>query len=129
MDRMGVPVLLAVAGGHGVAGTDHDCHSPEVDQYQPEGGYEEDPQIEVEEKSIMVNPRFELLLANYRTHDLLTSLLAGIALLIVLVGWVLCTRVRTRFDRFVKNAYFSITLLIWVLTLIVMTKAVIGGAS
>jgi hypothetical protein len=121
-------MLLAKPGGLGAGGADHDCHPSEVDQYQPKGGYEEDPQAEVEEKSIVINPRFELLLANYRTHDLLTSLLAGIAFLIVLVGWVISTQVRTPFDRFVKNAYFSITLLIWVLTLIVMTKAAIGGA-
>lgn len=77
----------------------------------------------------MDNPRLALLLANYRLHDWLTLLLAGFALLSVLAGCAVSARVRTRFDRVLKMVYFAMSLLMWVITLTVMTVIMIGGLS
>ena len=77
----------------------------------------------------MNNPRFALLLANYRMHDQLTLTLAGIALLFVLVGWIGFARVQNRFSLFMKNVYYAMILFYWVLILIGMTAYVIGGKS
>ena len=72
------------------------------------------------------NPRWELLMANYRQYDQLTLILAAIALAAVLIGWAMLGRKTPRWQR---NLYFGFLLFAFVLTLAGTTILIIRGGA
>ena len=70
------------------------------------------------------NPRWDLLMANYRQYDQLTLVLAGISVAAVLVGWAMQGRKTPYWQR---NLYFCFLLFVFILTLAGATIVVIRG--
>ena len=70
------------------------------------------------------NPRFIVLMANYRQYDHLTLVLAGIALLAVLGGWAMLGRKTPRWQR---DIYFGFLIFAFVLTMAGSAYLIIRG--
>lgn len=60
----------------------------------------------------MNNPRYALLLANYLKYDTMTLILAGTALLAVLLGWSMTTlKHNSRLDEILKKLFLGFILI------------------
>jgi len=72
------------------------------------------------------NPRFAVLMANYRQYDQLTLMLAGIALAAVLVSWAMLGAKTPAWQR---NLYFCFLLVVFVLSMAGATLVIIRGGT
>lgn len=59
----------------------------------------------------------DLWLDNLHQHEMLTVILAGSSLAVVLVGWVIVSSQRTRFDRILRATFLVFILVMWLITL------------
>lgn len=71
----------------------------------------------------------DLWLTNLHQHDMLTVILAGLALLVVLAGGVILHNTRTRLDRFIRSIFLVTVMALWVITLAGSAWALIVGIS
>jgi hypothetical protein len=72
------------------------------------------------------NPRFAVLMANYRQYDQLTLVLAGIALAAVLIGWAMLGKNTPIWQR---HLYFCFLLVVFIFTLAGATFVIIRGGT
>jgi hypothetical protein len=68
--------------------------------------------FELEEK-----PMTTIWLDNLYQHDMMTITLAGFALAVVLVGWSILEKNKSRFDQILRQAFLVLVLVLWVITL------------
>lgn len=72
------------------------------------------------------NPRFLVLMTNYRQYDQLTLVLAGISLAAVLIGWAMLGGKTPAWQRYL---YFGFLLLAFILIMAGTTILIIRGGS
>jgi hypothetical protein len=72
------------------------------------------------------NPRFLVLMANYRQYDQLTLMLAGISFAAVLIGWAMLGANTPAWQR---RLYFGFLLLAFILSMAGATVLIVRGGT